>query len=585
MKKFFLRFSIAFLGSFVAGLFVVLYLISYVNNAVMGVVQSKKTASIKANTVLSLNLNSQINERSSSEILAGLSDNKIQGLDEIIKAIKLAKNDKNISGIYLMNGAPMMGYASLESLRNTLLDFKKSGKFIYGYSEIYTEKGYYLTTVSDSIFIYPTGFMEWNGLASNPMYMKKMFEKLEIEPMLFRVGTFKSAAEPYISDKMSEANRLQISTYLGDFWSQMCEGISERRKISVDSLNSWANGLKIAEAKDALDAHLIDGTKYEDEVLDLMAKKTGVAKDEKVKFVTVSNYLNSNLDLKTSKNKVAVVYAVGDIISGKSTDESVGSETFVKAMREAAEDKNVKVIVLRVNSPGGSALASDVMAREVINAKKIKPVIVSMGDLAASGGYYIAAYADKIVAEPTTITGSIGVFGLLFNTQKMVNNKLGINVERVTTNNYADLGNPNRPMGDFEKKSIQQSVNAIYGDFVNVVKEGRHYPDSVSVDSIAQGRVWSGKRAKTIGLVDEIGGLDVAIAIATKKVAIGDDFEIVEFPKNESWFEKLINNSKEVKAGILSQVLSAEEQKALKWARKMQQQQGIFMFDPNLVWD
>jgi len=380
---------------------------------------------------------------------------------------------------------------------------------------------------------------------------------------------------------MSDANRLQTQTFLSDFWNHMLQKISESRKISVPDLNAYASNLDITVASTALDKKMVDQLAYQDEVLDWLKTKTGIGKDEKIRKISAADYAKDSKFDKTSSNKIGIVYAVGDIIDGKSDDNSVGSETFVKALREAREDKNVKAIVIRVNSPGGSALASDIMTREIILAKKAKPVIISQGDLAASGGYYISAYGDVIVAQPTTITGSIGVFGLLFSSQKMFNNKLGITFDRVTTNPYADLGNLNRPMDEKEAKTIQGSVNRIYGDFLGVVQKGRKFADSLAVDSIAQGRVWSGLRAKQLGLVDEIGGLDKAISIAAKKAGLGDDYQTVDYPAEKTTAEKinqLLGGDKETK--LLQHVFTQEQILFLQRMNRLRTQTNLYMWDP-----
>jgi len=575
MKKFFGY----FFASLLAGL-VLFFLGFIIVSSSISSIGSEKSIKIKDQSVLKINLNTTIEEfKEENPFDQLLGEIETMDLRTLQFAIRKAATDDKIKGIYLNVG--MMGFggwATLEALRNELIEFKKSKKFIYAYGEIYSKKMYYVCSVADKIFTYPTGAIEWNGLSSNPMFYKGALQKLEVEPKVFRVGTFKSAVEPFILDKMSDANRLQVQTFLGDFWKHILENVSKSRKISVQNLQKYADELTIQSSYDALNYQLIDEIKHEDEVLELLREKSGLDKEEKVRFVNAVKY-GKNYEPKKSSNKIAVIYAVGNIISGKSSEGSVGSETFVKAVREARLDKNVKAIVIRVNSPGGSALASDVMAREIELAKKDKPVIASYGDVAASGGYYISANCQKIFAEPTTITGSIGVFGLLVNTQKMFNNKLGITFDRVTTSQYADLGDPNRPMSEFEAKVIQKGVNRIYGDFINVVKKGRNFPDSLSVDSIAQGRVWSGIRAKQIGLVDEIGSLDDAIKSVAKTAGLGDDYQIVTYPEVLSFWKRFTKIDAE--SYISKKFITKEQYQLYKQLKVFSDvQSGVYMLEP-----
>ncbi len=575
MKKFFGY----FLASLLAGLFMFFIGFLVVTSSLSSIGADKPTK-VQDQSVLKINLTADIEEFKEEDPFEKiLGDAEPLDLRTLQHAIRKASTDEKIKGIYLNVG--MMGsggWATIEALRNELLDFKKSKKFIYAYGEIYSKKMYYLCTAADQIFVYPTGAVEWNGLSSNPMFYKGALQKLEVEPKVFRVGTFKSAIEPFILDKMSDANRLQVQTFLDDFWNYILENISKARKVSVQDLQKYADQLTIQSSADAINYKLIDGAKHEDEVLDLLKKKSGLDKEEKVRFVNALKY-GKNYEPKKSENKVAVIYAVGNIVSGKSGDDNVGSETFVNAVREARLDKNVKAIVIRVNSPGGSALASDVMAREIELAKKDKPVIASYGDVAASGGYYISAGCQKIFAEPTTITGSIGVFGLLVNTQKMFNNKLGITFDRVTTSQYADLAYPNRPMSEYEAKVIQQGVNRIYGDFLNVVKKGRNFTDSLAVDSIAQGRVWSGIRAKQLGLVDEIGGLDDAIKMVAKMAGLGDDYQIITYPEPESFWKKFTKT--EAQTYIIKKYATKEQYQLYKQLKVFSNvQSGVYLLEP-----
>lgn len=586
------------LGSILVGILSLIIVVGLVS-ALKG---GEEETEVSENSVLKINLDGSLRERSSKNPLEELDlpapfmSEKSIGLNDVLHNIKKAGSDEKIKGIYLTLSPALSGWANLESIREALLEFKKSGKFIYSYGEIYTEQSYYLASVSDSIFIFPNGYLELNGLGSTPMFFKGALAKLEIEPLVFKVGTFKSAVEPFINDKMSDPNREQVTAFLTDMWNHFVSKIGESRKISSEEINRLANNLEIDDAKSALNAKLVDELAFEDQVQDYIRSRVGVEKDKKVTLVSMGSYTkrsdkDAGLKKPEGKNKIAIIYAEGDINSGKNSDESIGSETIVKAFRDARKDSSIKAVVFRINSPGGSALASDVMWREVMLTKAVKPVIASYGNVAASGGYYISAACDKIVAQPNTITGSIGVFGLLFNTQKLFNNKLGLTFDRVTTNPYADLGNPNRSMSDFEKNKIQEGVNKIYRDFTMVVKNGRNFPDTDAngdnipdaVDSIAQGRVWSGITAKRIGLVDELGGIDKAMAIAAEMAGLEEGYKIKELPEQKDPFEEIFNNAKKKEEEIAVRTLGIEnEYKSYKRLKSMSTQNGVYMLMP---WD
>jgi len=594
---------LANITGYIIGSLVFVFLSLFIIVGLVSVLTSKDDdVEVKSNSILKIELDGRIKERSSKNPLSELDipapfmKESVIGLNDVLHNIRKAASDENIKGIYL-NISPMVsGWANLESIREALLKFKESGKFIYSYSEIYTEASYYLASVSDSIYIFPNGYMEWNGLSSTPVFLKGTLSKLEVEPIIFRVGTFKSAIEPFINDKMSDANREQVTAFLGDMWSHVAQQISESRNIPVEELNRIANNLEVDEATKALKVKLVDELLFEDEVFERLRAKVGVEEDKKVTLISMSNYKkrsdkDAGLKKADSKNKIAIIYAEGDINSGKNSDDNIGSETIVKAFRDARKDSSVKAVVFRINSPGGSALASDVMWREVMLTKAVKPVIASYGNVAASGGYYISAACDKIVAQPNTITGSIGVFGLLFNTQKMFNNKLGMTFDRVTTNPYADLGNPNRPMNDFEKNKIQEGVNKIYRDFTEVVRNGRNFPkedangDNISdaVDAIAQGRVWSGITAKKIGLVDELGGIDKALALAAEIAGLEDNYKIKELPEQKDPFQEIFNSAKKKEEEITVRSLGFEnEYKSYKRLKSMAEHNGAYMLMP---WD
>jgi protease-4 len=550
MKQFFGAFFGSCLGVLLTGLIATLIVVGIIMNAFSDVIDmDKKNIYIaKDNSVLKINLNGDIAERGSENPLGNfdlgpLMPKKNIGLNDIIANLKKAKTDTHIKGIYLEISNPVAGFATLEEVRNALLDFKTSGKFVYAYSEGYSQKGYYLASTAGKVYLNPEGGMELKGLSSQMMFYKNMLEKLNVEVQIFRHGKFKSAIEPFMLDKMSAANRAQIETYLGSLWSHMISGISKSRSIPVDEINAMANGLLIRDTQDALKYKLVDELKYEDEVYDVMKKNLGLKENDKIHFVSLSDYRDAAGGKSSSKNKIAVIYAVGEIESGEGKENSIGSQSLVRAIREARMDSSIKAIVLRVNSPGGSALASDVIWRETILAKKAKPFIVSMGDVAASGGYYISCGAHRIFGQPNTITGSIGVFGMVPNLQKALSEKLGITIDTVNTNKHSDVGTVLRGATADEHAYIQQSVEHIYDVFITKVAAGRNMQKN-DVDSIGQGRVWSGTDAIRINLVDELGGIKTAIAYAAKQAKL-TDFKTVDYPKKKDFLEELFGNSSE----------------------------------------
>lgn len=511
----------------------------------------KQKVDVKENSVLHVQFNQQIKERGTENPFGDLdagpfADQASIGLNDILSSLENAAKDGNIKGIYLDVQSVPAGMATLEEVRKAMLEFKESGKWIVAYSEIYSQGAYYLASVADEIWLNPEGMLEWKGLGAQLMFMKGMFEKLEVEPQIIRYGKFKSAIEPLILDKMSEANRMQTMTYMSDLWNRILAGVAEGRGKSVEELDGFAQNATIQDADDALEAGLADELLYKDQVIAKLREKLELEdKDKKINYISLGKYKDApaakSEDEKASKKeKIAVIYAVGSIEGGKGGDDAMGSETISKEIRKARKDEKIKAIVLRVNSPGGSALASDVMWREVVLAKQEKPVIVSMGDVAASGGYYISCAADSIFAQPNTITGSIGVFGVLMNAKKLINNKLGIQVDTVKTNRFADLGTPFRPLTELERDIIQQGVNDIYTDFITKVAEGRGMKVA-DVDSIGQGRVWSGEDALEIGLVDRLGGIDEAIACAARMAEV-ENYRVMEYPEKKDPFQQIMDD-------------------------------------------
>lgn len=532
---------------------------------IVGVIDasSDKSIVVDANSVLQIKFNYPISERTPNNPLSGLSflgidGEKSIGLNDILANIKKAKTDSNIKGIFLDESMLSAGEATTEEIRNALIDFKQSGKFIIAYSEVYTQGFYYLASVADKVYINPKGIFDFKGFSSQITFLKGALDKLGIDVQIIKVGTYKSAVEPFFLNKMSDANRLQVTSYLGSLYDHFLTGISQSRNINKDSLFSIANELKVRLPEDALKYKLVDGLKYKDEILDELKKRTGANSKDDLKSVDLSDYGSSETatdDKKeTSKNKIAIVYASGDIVGGEGDDNNIGSERISKALRKVRLDNKVKAVVLRVNSPGGSSLASDVIWREVMLTKKVKPIIVSMGDLAASGGYYIACAADSIIAEPNTITGSIGIFAVLPNMQKFFNDKLGITFDGVKTGKYADLGDVSRPLTPQEKAILQNQVDQGYNSFTKAVALGRNKTQAY-VNSIGQGRVWTGTQAVKIGLVDRLGNINDAIASAAKKANI-KRYNLVAYPEQKSFLNKFgLGMNAEIKAHLMKSEL------------------------------
>ncbi len=546
MKSFFKYTFASIIGFLVASLLVIFIFFGIVGSIVSS--SQDKTSIVKDNSILKISLSDGVVDRVSEnpmdnfDIKAMKSDNKV-GLNDILKELNKAANDDKIKGIYLdLNGLPA-GMATTEEIRNALLEFKDSSdKFIIAYSDYYTQKSYYLASVADKIYVNPQGLVEWKGIGGEVMFYTEALKKIGIEPVIIRHGKFKSAVEPFMLNKMSDANREQTITYIGSIWNNVMDGISKKRGVPVEDLNMYADSMKIQNANDALKYKLVDGLKYKDEILDELKTLSGTKKDDDLEFITLNTYKNSpklNVDKVRAKEKIAIIYATGEIKMGDGSIKEIGSDGLSEAIRKARLDSTIKAVVLRVNSPGGSALASEVIWREVVLTKKVKPVIVSMGDVAASGGYYISCPADRVFASRNTITGSIGVFGLMFNGEELMN-KIGISVDGVQTNAHSNIGSQYKKMTQEEKDVIQKGVEDIYGVFIGHVSEGRGTTPAL-IDSIGQGRVWSGVNAIEIGLIDEFGGLKDAVKYAAKKANL-DKYRITELPKQKDFMEALLKD-------------------------------------------
>lgn len=581
MKQFF-KFMFASMLGIIIAVVILFFITGAIISGLVSKIETKANIIVQSNSILKMDLNYDIAERSSNNPLQdiqfpSLETKKVLGLNDILENIKKAKDDPNIKGIYLDAGFVPSRWATLEEIRNALMDFKKSKKFIYAYGEVYSQKGYYLSSVADKIFLNPTGIIEFKGFATEITFFKHTLEKLEIEPQVFYNGKFKSFTEPFRLDKMSEPNRLQVTEFLNEMYAHFLTQIADSRKLSFEFVDSVADNLLIREAEDAKQLGIADELFYEDQALAALKEKLNLDEKKEISFISMNKYLNAEGKTKLKagvKDRIAIIYAEGDIVDGKGNEDEVGSTIFAKAISDARLNEKVKAIVLRVNSPGGSALASDIIWREVILAKKKKPVVVSMGGVAASGGYYISCAADTIVAQPNSLTGSIGVLGIIPNMQKFFNNKLGMTFDGVKTGKFSDMPTASRPLTEEEKSIVQHEIDIIYRDFVSKVAEGRGM-SIAEIDSIAQGRVWSGTRAKEIGLVDVIGGIDDAVKIAASMAKI-ENYRIINLPEQKDPFTKIISelSGEEAETRILKSELG-ENYKYFRQLKKLSKMQGI----------
>lgn len=545
----FLKYTLATITGFIVVTIIGFLILVGIISAIVS--STSKEVVIKDNSVLLLKLNTQIVDRAPNDPFQnfefpGFEGSKRMGLDDIIDAIDKAKQEDKIKGIYLRTDNIMAGYAAVDEIRNALIAFKKeSGKFIYAYSENYTQKAYYLGSVADSVFINPEGMLMFTGIASQREFYKNALDKLGIEMQVVRHGKFKAAVEPFMLDHMSDENREQVETYIGSLWSNVLKSISTSRNISVEKLNQIADENMMFRATSELLAYqLVDSIVYEDQILDFLREKTGTKPNKEINAHSVSDMkqvVKKRSEKGLAKDKIAIIYGAGEIGMGSTSfgSESISGPDLAREIRKARTDSTIKAIVFRVNSPGGSALASELIWREIKLTSAVKPVVVSMGELAASGGYYIACAANSIVANPTTLTGSIGVFGMIPNTQELFEKKLGINTEVVKTNKLSDMPSISRKMTVTERALLQNMVENVYTTFVNHVAEGRNLTYE-QVDEIGQGRVWTGENAKELGLVDVLGDLNDAVKIAEELAGL-EHYRIVKLPKLKDPFEELMS--------------------------------------------
>ena len=574
--KFLRNLLAAILGCLIAiGLLFIMFFIflTLIGNAGDGVV-------VKENTVLKISITEPVYDyygTDGNDPFAGLFEEG-QGLDQILHAVKVAKTDNRIQGISIKNNFLMAGLAQTQELRKALEDFKESGKKIYALSDYYSQKDYYLASVADKVFINPQGLMDFKGLSSEVLYFKDLQEKTGIKMEVIRHGKYKSAVEPFLADTMSDENRTQIKSLLSAIWTAMLTDIGESRELSLEQLNTLADTLGARTPEMAVNSGLLDGIRYQDEYQMEWKEVLGLGEEQDINVISLSDYMTvtKNKNLPSGKEKIAIVYAQGEILYGEGNRDVIGQGTLMRALKKVRENDNVKAVVLRVNSPGGSSLVSDIIWREVELVKAEKPVFVSFGNIAASGGYYLAVGADRIFAEPTTITGSIGVFGTIPNIHGL-SNDIGINAEQVGTNANAVDYSFFEPMTDRFRKRLEESIGITYDTFVQRVADGRNMSKE-AVDEVAQGRVWSGVDAVELGLVDELGTLGDAIAAAAETAGL-ESYGIRKYPKFKSDFERLMEDlsAAKLKIGesVIKEEIGEEAFQTLKQLKRMTEQKGI----------
>lgn len=538
------------------------------------VASSESETIVMPNSVFTLELKGTIQERYQPSPVDQFFEDQIStyGLEDILNSIQKAKEDEQIKGIYLHTGALACSTASLQAIHRALADFKQSGKFLIAYADMYTQGGYYLASVADKVIVNPVGSLSWHGLASETMFLKDFLAKIGVKMQIFRVGTYKSAVEPMTNTEMSPANREQTQAFLESTWKSIVSDVAASRNISVDSLNLLADqNMDLRPAEDYVRCGLADTLMYKDEVLSYLKSLAGLTEEDNLQTLSLDEMTRVKSVTPKSKTRdvVAVYYAYGEIDNGSSYDEGINSEKVAKDLRDLRKDKNVKAVVLRVNSPGGSAYGSEQIWREVTLLKAEKPVVVSMGDYAASGGYYISCAANKIVAEPTTLTGSIGIFGMMPDASELLTNKLGLHFDGVKTHKMADMGSMSRPFNAEESALMQQMVNQGYALFTKRCAEGRNIPLE-ELCKIAEGRVWTGSMAKELKLVDELGGLDTAIQLAAELGKV-KDYKLKSYPTKQDFLTELLNTRADRYIHSQLQETFGEYYQGFKWLRHVEQ--------------
>jgi protease IV len=564
MRSFFKIFFASFLALIVFVVVSFFFLAGYI-----GGLASKPNVETGSNAVLVLDLSETFGEKPVIDPLSGFSESRYNtpGLYDVIRIIRYAKSDSSIKGIYIKASANGNGLGSSEEIRNALIDFRKSNKFVYAFGDVISMKAYYTANISDKIYCNPKGGVEWKGLTSVSPYLKGGLDKLEIQPEIFYAGKFKSATEPLRADKMSDANRLQLTEILGDIFHHILEQTANSRNQDSSVLRKCVDQQLIQSAADAVQYKLVDGVKYNDQVMEEIAAKLKVSSITGINFIPLGKYYESvkSKFLNAGTERIALIYAEGDIVGGKNSQKEIGQDIYRYIIRKARLDNDVKAIVLRINSGGGSALVSENLWRELTLAKEAKPVVLSFGDVSASGSYYLSCNADSIFADPMTITGSIGVFSMFFNTQGFFKNKLGITFDGVHTAKEPDALSMVQPLTDLQKKFLQNDVDSIYHDFISRVASGRNKNISF-IDSIGQGRIWSGERALQLGLIDRIGGVQDALDCAARMAKL-NIYRLREYPEPENFLDLLLNNySQTVKAKTIREDLGDQ---GVKWYETM----------------
>ena len=568
---------------------IIMTIISIVSIAGMAASEGM-TAPIEDKSILRISLQGTIEEQASENPLAMLAGDEMEniGLDEALEALEKAKDNDKILGVYLEGGALSATPATLTELRHALVDFKKSGKFVYAYADSYTRGAYYLCSVADKVALNTQGSLDWSGMSSQPMFFKDVLEKVGVKMQVFKVGTYKSAVEPFICTEMSDANREQVSSYLTSIWNNMLKDVAASRKLKVEELNTLADSMTILSAnKRALDGGLIDKLCYISDVKADLKKLADVDEDDELNFVSITDVAKAETLKDKVSDEVAVYYAYGDIVdeaaASFSQDHQIVGKQVIMDLQKLREDKDVKAVVLRVNSGGGSAYASEQIWHEVMLLKEKKPVVVSMGGMAASGGYYISCAANKIYAEPTTLTGSIGIFGMIPDMSELMTQKIGLKFDMVKTNAMSDLGAMGRPFNEAESALMQQHINEGYELFTGRVADGRKMPQD-SVKAIAEGRVWTGEQGLKIGLVDKLGDLNDAIAAAAK-LAKMEKYSIGRYPEPDPWYASLLNKKKSDYLETEMRTMLGEYYTAFTTIRTIGKQNPIqarIPYDPNI---
>lgn len=571
MSKFLKYFLAVIVGSMVSAFFFLMGIVIFVSILASSTSQEVKVAD---SSILILDINGPIIERTSDDpfeqIISQLSGQvSPAGLNKILASIKKAKDDDRIKGIYIESGMVMAGYATIEEIRNALIDFRESGKFVHSYAPVYTQAAYYMASAGDKIYLNPTGMLDFQGLSASYTFYKGTLEKLGIEMQIFKHGEFKSAVEPFILEKLSDAARHQSEVYLNSIWNHILAKVADSRSLNIDALNLTASQAPVLmEDSLLLASGLIDGFMYKDEVINELKSLTGIEEKDDLNAINIGKYSSVYLPGKKKgleKNKIAIIYAEGAIDGGSSG--GIQSKDLSRTIREARRDSSIKAVVLRINSPGGSGLGSEIIWREVKLTKEVKPVIVSMGDLAASGGYYIACAADSIVAHPSTLTGSIGVFGMIPNTEDLLK-KIGVTTDRVKTNQFADFPVLDRPFTADEKQLMQGYIERFYGIFLKRCADGRQTTVE-AIDEVGEGRVWSGENALAINLVDKLGGINDAIAIAAGMAEL-ESYRLVELPEVLTPIEQIMKSMSENASARIGNLLLGEQYQILKTINDLQ---------------